>query len=142
MKDLFQQSFISFVLLTLAGCGWLDVDKYWCSERYELLAIDTKSQMNLAFDMKDGTALGLIGSTVFSIGADDKYIVVKQHPNTNGLSTFDHSVTKYFVVVRTQSPEFSSRQKGVRGPMDKAEFEKLAASLSLPPFSKTFHDLE
>jgi len=44
--------------------------------------------------------VGLVGPTVYSIGADDTHIVVKQH-----------------------------------------EFDRLAAALSLPSFSKTFDDL-
>jgi hypothetical protein len=127
----------------ICGCDGLSLDKYWRSERYVLLAIDAKSQMNLAFDLKNGTALGLVGPTVFSIGADDKYIVLKQHPATDHhASSVDRSVTKYFIVERTQSPEFRDRKKRVRGPMEKEEFEKLATSLSLPSFNKTFPDLE
>ena len=99
--------------------------------------------MNLAFDMGDGSAIGLVGPTVFSIGADDKYIVVKQHPTKDGPGAeFDRSITNYFIVERTSSPSLADRQKGVRGPWTKADFEKLAASLSLPNFTKTFDDLK
>jgi len=91
----------------LSACDGLWLDTYWRSERYVLLAVDAKSQMHLCFDLKDGTALGLVGPTVFSLGSDDKYIVVKQHPATDEFaSSFDRSVTKYFVVERSQSPEF------------------------------------
>lgn len=37
--------------------------------------------MNLSFDLGNGTAVGLVGPTVFSVGADDKHVVVKQHPS-------------------------------------------------------------
>jgi hypothetical protein len=127
----------------LYGCDSMWPDCYWRSERYVLLAIDAKSQMSLSFDMKNGTALGLVDATVFSIGADSKYIVVKQHPATDPwASSFDRSVTNYFIIERSQSPAFREREKGVRGPMKKEEFDKLAKSLSLPTFTKTFHDLE
>jgi hypothetical protein len=118
-------------------------DLYWRSERYVLLAIDAKSQMNLAFDTSNGTALGLVDATVFSIGANEKYIVVKQHPSTDAFgSSVNRSVTNYFVVERSQSPVFAERAKGVRGPMKKEEFEELSKRLPLPPFTRTFHDLE
>ena len=136
--------FFSLIIVAfLSSCDRLWLDKYWRSERYVLLAIDAKSQMALSFDLKNGTALGLVGPTVFSIGADDKFIVVKQHPATDQFATsFDRSVTNYFVVERSQSSEFKERQKRVRGPMKKEVFERLAVSLSLPPFTKTFDDLE
>lgn len=126
----------------LVGCDGLSLDTYWRSERYVLLAVDARGQLNLAFDGRDGTAVGLVGPTVFSIGADDKYIVVKQHPSKDAFGAFDRSITNYFVVERTSSSSLADRQKGVRGPLTKEEFEKLAASLSLPTFTKTFDDLK
>lgn len=127
----------------ICGCDGLSLDTYWRSERYVLLAIDAKSQMSLAFDLKNGSALGLVGPTVYSIGADDKYIVLKQHPATDQFaSSVDRSVTKYFILERSQSPEFRDQEKRVRGPMEREEFEQLAVSLLLPSFSKTFQDLE
>src|ERR1041384_2335642 len=144
MTRLAIHSFLATIALALfAGCGnGLSLDQYWRSERYVLLAIDARGQMNLSFDEGDGTALGLVGPTVFSIGADDKYIVVKQHPSKDTFGAFDRSITNYFVVERTTSPSFADRQKGIRGPLTKEEVEKLAASLPLPRFTKTFSDLE
>ena len=137
----FAAAIVAVVLI--CGCDGLSLDTYWRSERYVLLAIDAKSQMNLAFDLKNGTVLGLVGPTVFSIGADDKYIVLKQHPATDQFaSSVDRSVTKYFIVERSQSPEFRDQEKRVRGPMEREKFEQLVVSLSLPSFSKTFQDLE
>ena len=126
----------------IAGCNGLSLDTYWRSERYVLLAIDAPGQMNLAFDEGNGMAIGLVGPTVFSIGADEKYIVLKQHPSTDAFGAFNRSITNYFIVVRTSSPSLAEREKGVRGPLIEKEFEKLAVSLSLPKFSKTFKDLQ
>jgi hypothetical protein len=127
----------------LIGCNGLWLDTYWRSEKYVLLAVDARGQMSLSFDLGNGTAAGLVGPTVFSIGADEKYIVVKQHPSKSPFGdSFDRSITHYFVVVRTLSPALAERQKGVRGPFSKEEFDRLATTLSLPRFSKTFDDLQ
>lgn len=127
----------------LIGCNGLWLDTYWRSERYVLLAVDARGQMSLSFDLGNGTAAGLVGPTVFSIGADEKHIVVKQHPSKDPFGqSFDRSITHYFIVARTPSPALAERQKGVRGPLSKEEFERLAATLSLPKFSKTFDDLQ
>jgi hypothetical protein len=98
--------------------------------------------MNLAFDEQDGGGIGLVGPSVFSIGANEKYIVVKQHPSKDSFGDFDRTITNYFVVERTSSRSFEDRKKGVRGPLTEAEFRKLASSLALPRFTKTFRDLE
>src|SRR5262245_1010502 len=127
----------------LVGCNGLWLDTYWRSEKYVLIAVDARGQMNLAFDLGNGTAVGLVGPTVFSVGADEKHIVVKQHPSTDRFcSSFDRSTTHYFVVARTTSGEISEREKGVRGPLTATEFAALRTALALPPFSKTFTDLE
>jgi hypothetical protein len=144
MKRTIQKCFLFFVCLALfGGCDKLWPDIYWRSERYVLLAIDAKSQMSLYFDLNNGSAIGLVEPTVFSIGADQRYIVVKQHPSKDQFTgSIDRSITNYFVIERNLGPSFSEREKGVRGPLKKGEFDRLATSLSLPPFTKTFRDLQ
>lgn len=103
----------SLVAVLVAGCDGLWLDTYWRSERYVLLVVDARGQMSLSFDLGNGTAVGLVGPTVFSVGADDKHIVVKQHPSKDSFgSSFDRSTTHYFVVARTTSREIAERQKG------------------------------
>ena len=130
------------LVILLSSCNKLSLDTYWRSEKYVLIAIDARGQMELDFDNGDGTGTGIIGPTVFSIGADEKYIVVMQHPSKDAFGSFDRTVTNYFVVKRTTSTSSTERQKGVQGPLSKNEFEKLTVTLSLPKFSKTFDDLK
>jgi hypothetical protein len=119
---------------------WPDV--YWRSERYVAMEVDTPGQMHLAFDNRDGTSLGLVDATVFAVGADTRYIVVKQHPATDGFGHFDRSVTNYFYIERTDSSDFRERQRRVIGPLSEQDFRGRAAALKLPSFQKTFRDLQ
>jgi hypothetical protein len=129
------------VALFLAACSRFALDKRWREERYLLIAIDSESQTALVLDA-DG-APTLVGPTVFSIGANERYIVVKQHPATDQWAAhFDRSVTNYFVVERSSSTDFRERAKGVHGPLSKGEYDKLAASAALPSFTKTFDELK
>lgn len=114
------------------GCNDYALDTEWRSGNYRLIAIDTRGQMSL-IDSSDKSWEG-IGPTVFSIGADDRFIVVAQHPSTNAFGEFDRSVTRYFIVERAK--------RGIQGPLGREEFDKLAASRSLPNFTKTFYDLK
>jgi hypothetical protein len=120
--------FLAFVV----GCNEYALDTEWRSGNYRLIAIDTRGQMSL-IDTSDKSWEG-IGPTVFSIGADDRFIVVAQHPSTNAFGEFDRSVTRYFIVERTK--------RGIQGPLGREEFDKLAASQSLPKLTKTFDDLK
>jgi hypothetical protein len=125
----------------LTGCDALSPDTYWSSGDYELVAIDTKGQMMLAVDLHNGGSIGIVGPTVFALGADDHYIVVKQHPAKDSFGNFDQTVTHYFIVTRI-SGTAEEKEKVVRGPLSKDEFDRLAVSNSLPQFTKTFRDLE
>ena len=67
---------------------------------------------------------------------------MKQHPAIDQWAgKIDRSVTNYFIVER-KAGGFSDRKAGVRGPLKKEEFDRLAASLSLPSFTKSFDDLQ
>ena len=55
-------------------------------------------------------------------------------------SHFDRTVTNYFVVTRMPGPALE-KENGVRGPFTEDQFDKMATSLSLPAFTKTFDDL-
>lgn len=98
-------------------------------------------QMMLGVDLHNGGSIGIVGPTVFALGADDHYIVVKQHPAKDSFGNFDQTVTHYFIVTRI-SGNAAEKEKGVRGPLSKDEFARLAVSKSLPRFTKTFRDLE
>ena len=125
----------------LTGCDALSPDTYWSSGDYELVAIDTKGQMMLAVDLHNGDSIGIVGPTVFALGADDHYIIVKQHPARDSFGNFDRNVTQYFIVTR-MSGTADEKEKAVRGPLSKDEFDRLAVSNALPRFTKTFRDLE
>jgi hypothetical protein len=130
--------FLFSALLTSCNEWWIDT--CWESDGYRLIAIDARSQMSLISEEDKG--LILIGATIFAVGADAKHIVLKQHPASDlGATSFDRSITNYFIVEK-RSGSFKDREAGVRGPLTKEEFERLASTLSLPKFSKTFDDLK
>jgi hypothetical protein len=140
MKRQFRIFLLFYILIAIVpACNKWSIDTNWKSDGYRLIAIDTRSQMCLIYE-KDNSAL--IGPTIFAVGSNKKYIVIKQHPETDQVTdNFDRSVTNYFIVER-RGGSFDHRQAGVRGPLKKEAFEKLAVSLSLPEFSKTFDDLK
>jgi hypothetical protein len=81
--------------------------------------------MMLAVDLHNGGSIGIVGPTVFALGADDHYIVVKQHPAKDSFGNFDHTVTHYFIVTRI-SGTAEENEKVVHGPLSKDEFDRLA----------------
>jgi hypothetical protein len=128
---------LTALFVGVAGCS----DEYWRNDDYALLAIDVRGNMSLYVDAGNGGFAGLVDPTVFSLGADERYIVVAQHPATDQFGEFDRRVTNYFVVKRLPGSALE-REKGVRGPMTKEQFDQLSATLHLPPFTTTFDDLK
>ena len=99
--------------------------------------------MSLSFDTQDGGAQGIVGPTVFAVGQNEKYIVVKQHPAKDEFaSSFDRNVTNFFVVERVSSLNLSDPTVGLHGPMNEGEYKQFEANHKLPPFEKVFTDLE
>lgn len=129
------------IALALAspGCSKWTLDSYWTTDGYRLIAIDARSQMSL---IAEESGLGLVGPTVFAVGEDGRYIVLKQHPASDlAATTFDRATTHYYLVEK-RAGTAEEKRAGVRGPMTKEEYEQLAQKLSLPPFAKSFPDLE
>jgi hypothetical protein len=137
---------VSFGLVFVAGCDKYALDTCWRSQNYRLIAKEARGQMSL-IDTSDKGWSG-VGATIFSIGADETYIVVAQHPSTDKFGGFDRSITRYFVVERNHTPSSYQPWKGVRGPigirgpLSKAEFDRLTTTLALPAFNTTFEDLK
>lgn len=129
------------LVVGLTGCDSLGFTEHeWHSGDYVLAAIDTREDMSLYADLGKGNLAGLVDSTVFALGADKRYIVLKQHPATEGTGV-DRGVTNYFVVTRLPGT-IVEKQTGVHGPMTREQFEQLSATLHLPPFTKTLDDLK
>lgn len=126
----------------LPRCDRMWPDVYWRSERYVAMEVDSPEQMSLSFDTQGFGAMGLVDATVFAVGADDHYIVVKQHPAKDAFSAGDRSRTNYFYIERTTSPDFRERQRRVHGPFSEQDFRKYAEDLKLPSFQKVFRDLQ
>ncbi|HWW40119.1 DUF3997 domain-containing protein [Pedobacter sp.] len=88
---------------------------------YYLTTTDgNKRDVYIDFKLESGDFIGVIPSTVFSVGHDDKYIIAKQHPFTYP-SKVDTSITNYYILPiqkQTLSPEL-----GLLGPLTFENFE-------------------
>jgi hypothetical protein len=108
----------------------------WRDGPYELLWIDLPYQLSLNYDLgRNGSSIGLVDWTVFSVGSNDRYIVVKQHPNGN------KAVTSYFIVDKSEALR-TDPVRAVLGPLTQAEFSAKSRSIKLPKFTKVLSSLE
>jgi hypothetical protein len=126
-------------MAVLLVCGLLascDSGTPWRRGPYALLWIDEPDEVSLSYHIGGGAWIAMVEPRVFAVGANDRYVVAKQHPGGN------KSVTNYFIIdVHAGAPNATSNG-GVTGPLNEAAFAKKATQLMLPPFTKTLASLE
>jgi hypothetical protein len=124
------------VVSFLSGCGLFDSGVEWRDGPYELLWLDFSEQTSLNYDLgKHGSSIGVVDSTVFAVGSNDRYIIVKQHLQGN------KAVTNYFIVDKREVVP-TDPIRAVLGPLTQAEFTVQARSLHLPQFTTVLNSLE
>jgi hypothetical protein len=129
----------AIVLLAVLVLPWVfgcDAHRERLIGPYELVAIDTEDQMQVAYDLGNGDSVGRIPATVFSVGFNNRYLVAKQHPNGN------RSVTTYWYLEIDRDKKYADSKESVRGPMDLKEFERESFQKGFPEFSITIKGLE
>ncbi len=127
-------------LLCIVACDKWAIDTHWKDGPFLLIAIDSEPQMSLVVRQPDDAALGLIGPTIFAVGSDSRYVVVKQHPGDG--FTVNRSATKFFVIERLKTTDIATLQKSMLGPLDEPDYLAAASRLKLPAFTKEFKSLE
>ena len=108
---------------------------------YYLLAIDVKEDMSLGFQDK-GSGFGIIEPTIFAVGQNDKFIIVKQHPQVSP-NRINKKITNYFIIPLIE--KFSKfPDKNIYGPLNLEEFKQKKEILNIKNlnFTIVFKDLE
>lgn len=136
-----------FVILAFFVSGCLGSAHYEkIMGRYNLFAIDLIEDMSLGYEFCDqkGDYYYIVGPTVFSIGYNNKFIIVKQHPFDENTNTINRNIVNYFIVPvhndTTQSPKV-----GVIGPLTIVEFNAKRKELNIPDsvtFTKEIEELK
>ena len=118
----------------LLGACLFDSGVEWRSGRYALVWVDLSEDVYLAHGGERGNWGILVEPRVFAVGANERYVVAKQHPGG------DKTVTNYFIVDKLSgSPNLVGT---VVGPLSEAAFHERASLVSLPEFTKTLEDLQ
>lgn len=115
--------------IPIVGCGGFAYDEH-LDGPYRLVAVDINEQMTLSYDLGNGSTVGRVGETVFSVGWNSTYVVTKRHPNG------DKSVLEYYYIVRLDDGPYVDPKNCVKGPFTKAEYSLEKSRLSLPEFSR------
>lgn len=108
---------------------------------YYLSAIDVRSDMVLGYE--DGEyGVGIIGSTVYAVGQNEDFIILKQHPR-NFPDEPDSKITNYYIIP-LKAKINKSIDRNFYGPLNLREFDEKLKDLNHKKivFSLVFKDLE
>jgi hypothetical protein len=110
---------------------------------YSLGAMDVMEDMTLDYKNDQGYVISIITATVFAVGYDKDFIVVKQHPREFP-NPSNKSITNYFIVPLKDKIS-KSAEKNIIGPLTKDEFSRKCKEIGVTEtleFTKVFKDLE
>lgn len=131
------------ILPLFYGCQDLAI-KEKIIDNYYLTATDVGEDCNLSYKEPDETIYGtVVGATVFAVGYNDEYLIVKQHPRTFP-NPPDKSVTNYFILFLEEKMNFRTKN-GLIGPLTEQEFTAKRKELEMPEdltFTKVLKDME
>ncbi len=121
-------SILIMCIVSLASCTDMSDPVLWKSGSFTLEFVDEPEDASLRVD---STLEYVIPASVFEVGANEKFIVAKQHPDGN------FSVTNYFYINVSKFPKAGTfiPSHYVVGPLTEAEFMKKTEELRLPAFS-------
>ncbi len=113
-------------------------------DNYYLTATDVGEDCNLSYKEPDETIYGtVVGATVFAVGYNDSYMIVKQHPRSFP-SPPDKGITNYYILPLKNGMDWRTKN-GLIGPLTASEFKMKRKELDIPDnltFTKVLKDLE
>ena len=112
---------IYFILIVyiLIGCGFIYNKNI--KNNYYLVATDIIEDIGLTYKESQDTYVDIINAAVFAAGANENFIIAKQHPCKFG-DTPNKKITNYFIIpLKNKLSEDPVENK--IGPLSKIEFE-------------------
>lgn len=129
MKKALKCIFVLIFSSLIYNCD--DLSKNSIIGKYYLVSVDSIDDTSLSYSINndDSSFANVVGETVFAVGHNDDFIIVKQHPRVFGNEP-DKTTTNYFIV-KIYKKNTLWAEKGVIGPLTKKEFEQKRKDLKI-----------
>lgn len=118
---------ILIVSITLTSCMGPAVYREELIAGYELSANDDISEMSI-YVLDTPYVVGVVNSTVYSVGFDNDFIIAKQHPFVN--SVINKAITFYYIIPISYRISNSLSLNRI-GPLTQNEFLKKREELEI-----------
>jgi hypothetical protein len=129
--------------MILQGCGAVINDHLF--GKYYLIAVDDDHQLSLSFRSPEyeETYLTIVPATVFAIGYNERYFIVKQHPYLFSNAPINQ-ITNYYIYPITGELG-KTNTSGLIGPLTLSQFLFQRKKLNIPDsliFTKEYGNLK
>ena len=122
---------ILFLLLPIfSGCQY-GMHKEKITDKYFLTYEDNESDLSLSYDLDDGTYIGVVNNTIFAVGYNSNFIIVKNHPFVEP-DSINRTVTNYYIVKIDKNISKYKVDENKIGPMNELNFNKKRKELKIP----------
>lgn len=144
MKTIIFYILILFILVSCSGRFGLAM-KEKIITNYYLIAADDIKDCGLSYhENTDGSNYGLIiTATVYAVGYNDKYMIIKQHPRSFPKPP-DKKITNYYILPLKKGMNWRTNN-GLIGPLTFSQFNEQRKKLGIEEslsFTKVIHELE
>ena len=131
---------ISLSAIKLISCSSFAYERV-LNGKYYLLATDVYEDMSIGV-VENGVGIGVINSSIFSVGQNDSFIIVKQHPRFFPNAP-NKKITNYYIIPLKNKISNSS-DKNFWGPLSEREFNIKRGQLLINnlDFSIIFNELK
>lgn len=132
------------VLVTLCSSCQGFVHKEHIVDKYYLIAVDSKSDMSVSYQLDNGDFIGVVNGGVYAIGFGDNYIIAKQHP-LDETGRLNKEVTRYYIVPIDKNISQYKVDSNKIGPLSEEMYLQKRTELNVPnelAFSNLIEDNE
>jgi len=114
--------------ISLSSCIGSEFQREKITDNYYLITTDNYNKdIYIGYKLKTGDFVGVLPSTVFSIGNNEKYIVAKQHPFVFPVKV--DSTINYYIIPIIRDTLFP--ENGILGPLTLEEFQMKKEELGI-----------
>lgn len=108
---------LTYLLISLfiVGCGDIFNYKKKITGQYYLIEIDTKENVSICYETKDGDCIGRIPATVLEYGFSDSFIAAKSKQN---------NIVSHYIINRKRDSDYADKKDFLIGPQSEQEFNE------------------
>lgn len=130
-------------LIVLVSCSSLAIEEHIVGNYY-FIATDDGDACSLSYkELNEIDYGGVIKATVFAVGYDERFMIVKQHPREFP-NPPNKKITNYYILPMKEGFDYRTKN-GLIGPLTELEFKEKRKELGVPEeltFTKVIEDLE